>query len=403
MTAPELFLNPRADRGRGYGGAEREIVNRVRAAAARRTIAAWPGYAPTPLVALPGLAAELGLGAVLYKDESGRFGIGSFKALGGAYAVCRSLARVIARRKGLAKVGADALLAGDHRDLAATITVATATDGNHGRSVAWGARTFGCRAAVYLPASVSAERQAVIAGFGAKVVAVDGTFDDAVARAAEDAAARGWLLIADTAPEDESEVPRDVMQGYTVMAEEIVERLAGEPAPTHAFVQAGVGGLAAAVCGHLWESWGADRPCFVVVEPVAAACCLASARAGRPVTIEGDLATVMGGLAAGRPSRPAWRILEHGAAAFLAIADEAALCAMVTLAAGDPPIVAGESGAAGVAGLIAAAGEPQLGAALGLDGESRVLVIGSEGATDPGLYRRYVGRDAESVLAGTAP
>ncbi|MGE0719043.1 MAG: diaminopropionate ammonia-lyase [Alphaproteobacteria bacterium] len=381
-----------------YGAAQQAVLNADAFAAAMAEISSWPGYAQAPLVSLPGLAARLGLGAVWWKDESGRFGLGSFKALGGAYAVWRLLAREIERRMGTRPAARD-VAAGAHRDIAGTVTVTCATDGNHGRSVAWGARTFGCRCVIYIHEGVSEARRAAIAAFGADVVRTPGTYDDSVRRAAEDAAREGRFVVSDTSYPGYLDVPRDVMQGYAVMADEALRQLPQGVRPTHAFVQAGVGGLAAAVCGHLWERLGPARPRFVVVEPDKAACLFLSARAGRPVAAEGDLDTIMAGLACGEVSLLAWDVLATGADAFMTVPDAAAIDAMRTLAAGDPPVVAGESGAAGLAGLVAAAGDPAARRALGLDAGSVVLLFGSEGDTDPALYAELVGRPAAAVRA----
>ena len=297
-----LFRNPRAARGAAYGPAEREVLSRAGCAAATREVSSWPGYAPTPLVELPGLAAAAGVGAIWYKDESGRFGLGSFKALGGAYGVFRVLAGEIARREGVGRPGSADLIEGRYRDLTRAITVVCATDGNHGRAVAWGAGMFGCRSVVYLHAKVSEGRGAAIARHGATVVRVAGTYDDSVRQAAADAARNGWFVVSDTSYQGYLEVPRDVMQGYTVLVDEAMRQLPAGARPSHAFVQAGVGGLAAAVCAHLWECWGRHRPRLVVVEPDNAACVYRSAVHGRPTVVEGDLETVMACLSAGEAS-----------------------------------------------------------------------------------------------------
>lgn len=394
-----LIANPRAaGPDAPYGPAQQAVLNQAAFAAARDEIRQWPGYAPTPLVALPGLARDLGLGAVWYKDESGRFGLGSFKALGGAYAVFRLLAREVAARTG-EPVGAADLAAGRHRDIVSGITVTCATDGNHGRSVAWGARTFGCRCVIYIHETVSEGRRDAIAAFGAEVVRTPGNYDDSVRRAAEDAANNGWFVVSDTSYEGYVDVPRDVMQGYALMADEAMAQLPAGERPTHCFVQAGVGGLAAAICGHFWERWGAGRPRFVVVEPEKAACLFASAEAGRPTVFPGALDTIMAGLACGEVSLIAWAVLDTGADAFMTVPDAAAVTAMKALAAGTPPVVAGESGVGGLAGLMAAVGDPDARRALGLDAGSRVLLFGSEGDTDPALYAELVGRPAAAVRA----
>ncbi|MFQ5774704.1 MAG: diaminopropionate ammonia-lyase [Kiloniellaceae bacterium] len=397
---PGHLANPRSERGRAYGAAQRAVLSRESAEAARREISAWPGYAPTALVELPGLAAAAGVARVAAKDEGGRFGLGSFKALGGAYAVLRRLKERIEAETG-AQPPTDALLAGRFADIAREMTVCCATDGNHGRSVAWGARMFGLDCVIYIHENVSRGREAAIARFGAEVRRVEGTYDDSVRRAAEDAAKNGWFAVSDTYCEGDGDMdpPRDVMAGYTVMAAEALAQW-GAPPPSHVFVQAGVGGLAAAVCGYNWETLGARRPRLVVVEPDKAACLFASARRGRAAAIEGDCDTVMAGLAAGEPSLLAWDILGPGADDFLTVPDETAPACMRLLAegtAGDPPLVAGESAVAGLAGFLGARGRPALAEALHLGPRSRVLLFLTEGDTDPELYQRLVGRPAAAV------
>jgi diaminopropionate ammonia-lyase len=397
-TPVAIARNPRASRDLAYGESQRGVLSRERFAQARAEIASWPGYAPTPLVALPELASDAGIARLWYKDESGRFGLGSFKALGGAYAVLRQLQARVAAATGRTPTGAE-LAAGAHRDLVGAITVTCATDGNHGRSVAWGARTFGCACVIYIHATVSSGREQAIARFGAEVRRVAGTYDDAVRQAAADAARQGWIVVSDTSYPGYTEIPRDVMQGYTVMADEALSQLPPGGLPSHVFVQAGVGGLAAAVCGHYWETLGPRRPRFVVVEPDRAACLFASARAGAPTAVSGELDTIMAGLACGEPSPVAWEILATGVDDFVTVTDEAAATCMRLLADGDPPVVAGESAVAGLAALLAARAQPPLAAALGLDARSRVLLFGSEGATDPAVYESIVGRPATAVGA----
>lgn len=389
----QLFLNPRANR-RAYGAAEAAVLSHAGWRAARDEIAGWPGYRPTPLLRLDGLAAELGLGEVRYKDEGRRFHLKSFKALGGAYAVLRLLQREVAPTP----ADSETLRGGALRPLTERITVAAATDGNHGRAVAWGAEQFGCRCVIYLHAGVSAGREAAIAAFGAEIRRVAGSYDDSVRQAAEEARANGWHVVSDTSYEGYTEVPAEVMQGYSVMAGEIVEQLDGAMV-SHVFVQGGVGGLAAAVAAHFWELSDADRPRIVVVEPERADCLYQSALAGRPAPATGDLDTVMAGLSCAEVSPLAWGILAESADAFMTVPDAGALAAMRRLA-DDDGVVGGESGVAGLAGLIAAAGEAQARDALALNDSARVLLIGSEGDTDPELYRRIVGRDAEAVRTG---
>jgi diaminopropionate ammonia-lyase len=249
---------------------------------------------------------------------------------------------------------------------------------------------------------VSQGRRDAIARYGAEVRCVPGNYDDSVRRAAADAAAEGWHVVSDTSYEGYTDVPRDVMQGYAIMVDEALAQLPAGVLPTHVFVQGGVGGLAASVCAHLWETLGESRPRLVVVEPDKADCLYRSAVAGHPVTVVGELDTIMAGLACGEVSLLAWRILEPGADAFMTIGDATAAAFMRILADGrhgDPAIVAGESGVAGLAGAMLAARDARGRAALGLDRDSVVLVFGTEGATDPELYRTIVGRSAEDVAA----
>jgi len=397
----QCTLNGAAQPHAEYGVKERAILGGDAYTLAASEIKQWPGYQTTPLMSLKGLAKTVNIAAIHYKDEGGRFGLGSFKALGGAYAVSRLLIREIKARIGASKVGVEDLLSGKYADIAKSITVTCATDGNHGRSVAWGAKRFGCQCVIYVHSTVSQGRVDAIAHYGAKVVRTAGNYDDAVRQAAEDAEREERFVVSDTSYEGYMDVPKDVMQGYAVMAEEAILQWPETDLPTHVFLQGGVGGLAAAVCAHLWEKLGNKRPRFVIVEPDKAACLFESAKAGKPVAVHGDLDTVMAGLACGEVSLLAWEILRPGAAAFMTIDDESALEAMRILAEsryGDDHIVAGESAVAGLVGCLGAAGNETLRKELGLDETSRVLVFGSEGATDPELYQRIVGKSAEAVL-----
>ena len=349
---------------------------------ARAEITAWPGYAPTPLRDLPILAMQAGVASVQVKDESGRFGLGSFKALGGAYAVLGVMQSELARQSIAKAASAAELVAGAYAG--AGITVTCAADGNHGRSVAWGAQRFGANCVIFVHPGVSQGRRNAIASFGAEVQEAPGTYDDSVRAAAAAAAEHGWHVVSDTSWPGYTEIPREVMQGYRLMAAEALESWSGPP-PTHAFVQAGVGGMAAAASIQLRVLQ--PTPALVVVEPHDAACLMASAEAGT-ITAAGSLDTVMAGLACAEPSLIAWQELERAAAAFLSIPDGAAVNAMRVLAGCG--VVSGESGAAGLAGLLRAAADPQARAALGLDRSSRILLFSTEGATDPELYARLV-------------
>jgi len=397
-----IYRNPRAaPRAELYGRPRELILNQPGFLAAEQEIRRWPGHAETPLHHLRGLAMRLGVAVLHYKDEGARFGLKSFKALGGAYAVFRLLKKTVEARNGGQPVNSRQLIAGTCRDVVQTVTVTCATDGNHGRSVAWGARLFGCRCVIYVHESVSEGRCAAIAQYGAEVIRVPGNYDDSVRHAADEARKNGWTVVSDTTYEGYREIPIDVMHGYGVMSREIVRALVDKP-PTHVFVQAGVGALAASVCAAFWLAWEARRPELVIVEPAQADCYFQSGVAGRPVAVTGDLDTVMAGLACGEVSPLAWEIVDAGASAYAVVEDRFALEAMRTLASpapGDPAIVAGETGASGLAALLAAEGHEEIWRALGLDAGSRVLLIGSEGDTDPEIYRQIVGSAAAAAAS----
>jgi diaminopropionate ammonia-lyase len=367
------------------------LLTEGEAEAARAEITSWPGYAPTPVLPLPGVASAAGVAAINYKDEASRFHLASFKALGGAYAVLRILQHSLAEA-GIVATARD-LIAGAHRDRVSEITVTCATDGNHGRSVAWGAQMFGCRCRIYIHENVSADREAMIAAFGATMVRLPGDYDASVRAAARDAEENGWYLVADTnAGGGSDRVPRLVMQGYTLIVDELIDQL--DEAPTHVFVPAGVGGLAAAVAGRWAKRAGASRPRVVVVEPQVADCVFRALRDGVPRPIEGDVNSFMACLSAGEVSPSAWPILKAVADDAVAIPDDAAREVMIGLAHGrwgDAPLVSGESGCASVAAVLALATHPGLRAALGLTNASRVVCIGSEGATAPDLWAEVTG------------
>ena len=376
-----LFANPR------FGIAATTLLPDAGFQRAKAEVTSWNEYAVTPLRDLTALAGQAGLNAIWLKDEATRLGLGSFKALGGAYAVASVLAAELAR-DGIAPDAHSAeLVGGRYRQATEAITVTCATDGNHGRAVAWGAQRFHCKCVIFVHASVSPGRTEAIAHYGAKVRSVPGTYDDAVREAARQAQANGWFIVSDTSWSDYTEVPRQIMQGYRLMADEAADQWSGEP-PTHVFIQGGVGGVAAAISVQLRARFQ-PAPALIVVEPDRAACLLASAELGEPATVPGNLDTLMAGLACGEPSLLAWQELDHGAAAFMAIPDEAATACMHLLA--EYGVVGGESGVAGLAGCLLAAADPASRETLGLDASSCILAFNTEGATDPALYERLVG------------
>lgn len=399
LKTGDYILNAQADREAIYDERCRNVLTLEGAELARSTISAWPGYAPTPLVNLPDIARDAGVASVHYKDESARFGLMSFKALGGAYAVVRHLLLVIQREVG-ETASVDDILAGRYADIVKRQTVCCATDGNHGRSVAWGARTFGCRAVIFIHATVSEGRRTAIEAFGAEVRRTAGNYDASVAEADATASREGWTVVSDTSYPGYRTIPCDVMHGYTLMVHEAYDQLPGDIPATHQFVQTGVGGMAAAVCAQGWQLYGSRRPRTILADPTRAACWFQSIRAGKPVAVAGDIDTLMAGLACGEVSELAWEILDRGADAVVAVEDKDAEDCMRRLAGGGPntpPIVAGESAVAGLAALLAAAKKPSARDQLALTADSRVLLFGTEGATDPAVYERIVGRSADSV------
>lgn len=369
----------------------------VRAMAFHRTI---PGYAPTPLISLPALARELGVDKLWVKDESKRFELNAFKALGGSYAI----ARWMGEQLGLPgnQLTFQTLTAPEVREKLGEVTFATATDGNHGRGVAWAARELGCRAVVYLPKGSAQERLDNIRLLGAQAEITDLNYDDAVRLAAQKSEENSWVLIQDTAWPGYEDIPAWIMEGYTTLAGEIFDQLteAGEELPTHLFLQAGVGSFAGAVLGSALCRWGERCPVTCIVEPDQADCLYRTAKAAdrqmHPVT--GEMNSMMAGLCCGEPCTLAWDILGPCADAFLSCSDDYAALGMRLLGCpkgGDLVVISGESGAAGVgalAGILQEEGLHDLCWTLGLGPKSRVLCISTEGDTDRVNYQRILGK-----------
>jgi len=351
---------------------------------------ALPAYAPTPLRELPALAARCGVARVWLKDESSRLGLPAFKILGASWAAAQSLA---ARLHEPALAGdLDALRA----RLAGAPTLVAATDGNHGRAVARTAALLGLPARIFLPAGAAPARLAAIAGEGALVEEVDGSYDDAVARAHATAEEIGGLLLMDTSLPGHERMAELVVEGYATLFWEIEEQLraAGEWPPDLLLVQVGVGALAHAVVVAMKrrELDGAVR--VVGVEPTEAACVAAAIAAGEVVTLPGRQHSLMAGLNCGTASAVAWPWLRRGLDAVVTVADERAMEAMRALA--DDGIVAGETGAAGVAGLLDLAADKALRRDVRLEATTRVVLLSTEGATDPASWERIVGRSLDA-------
>ena len=357
---------------------------------ARAFHSSFPQYAPTPLAELSALAAQMGLKSLLVKDESQRFGLNAFKVLGGSYAI----ARHIAARLGLRpeEMTFAALRSDAARAALGNAVFFTATDGNHGRGVAWTARELGCRAVVRMPKGTVKSRVENIRALGAEVTVEERNYDGCVRLAAQQAAQTpGGVLVQDTAWPGYEQIPLHIMQGYLTMALEADEQM--EAPPTHVFLQAGVGSMAAAVAAYFEQAHPQDPPKIILVEPTAADCFFRSAAKGEITAVKGDMPTMMAGLACGEPSPIAWDILKGLTAAYLSCEDAAAARGMRALArplAGDRAIVSGESGAATMGALLDAAADEKAREALGLDERARVLLISTEGDTDPVNYRRVM-------------
>lgn len=394
-----FLLNTLPARGQPLDPADADALGVAGAEMVERVLAARSAATPTPLLSLPSLAREIGVASIHVKDEGQRMGLGSFKALGGGYAVIRLVLEEASRRLGRT-IPLDALGSDEVRAVARSMTFACATDGNHGRSVAQGAESVGARSIVFVHAGVSAERAAAIARFGAEIRRVDGTYDDSVAEAARVADREGWITVSDTAWPGYERIPGLVMQGYTAIVREALRQ--HPESPTHVFIPAGVGGIAAALAGHLSIVLGNQRPMFVVVEPARAACVYGSAKAGKLTKVDVGEPTVMAMLDCYEPSLTAWRVLSRTADAFMTLDEDEAVAVMNRLArplTGDAAIVAGESGGVGLGGAIKAAGDAAIRSALKLGPKSRVFAVITEGATDPGRYRELVGIAPENVAS----
>ncbi|CCV06392.1 Diaminopropionate ammonia-lyase [Mesorhizobium metallidurans STM 2683] len=365
----------------------------------RPFLSLWGRTETPPLISLPELAKHTGTGHVLLKDEGQRLNQGSFKALGGAYAVMAIFKSMLEEHLG-SEVGIAQLTSPTAREFARSMTFCCATDGNHGKSVAAGARLLGCRAVIFVHGGVTAARAAAIGAD--EVIRVEGNYDHSVAEAERISAERKWILVSDTSWPGYETIPSLVAQGYTVLADEALQQFAlqGLQPPTHAFLQAGVGGFASSVSGHLSEALGRDNITTIIVEPDRAACLFETARAGELRSFTPTQPTIMAMLECYKPSLVAWRILQRTADAFMTVSEEDAKNAMRSLAFRGQRrqgIVAGESGAAGLAGLQVLSRDANARAILKLDEHSRVLLVNTETATDPASYEEIVGASPQSI------
>lgn len=359
----------------------------------------FPQYTVTPLARLDGMAGRLGLGGLFVKDESYRFGLNAFKVLGGSFAMARYIAEEMGRD--VSEMSYDYLTSQTFRDEFGQATFFTATDGNHGRGVAWAANKLGQKAVVHMPKGSTRTRFDNIAKEGAQVTIEEVNYDDCVRMAAAEAAATPHgVVVQDTAWDGYEKIPSWIMQGYGSMACEAAQQLRQMSVnrPTHIFVQAGVGSLASAMVGYFTNLFPNDPPRFIIMEAAAADCLYQGAVAndGAPRIVGGDLQTIMAGLACGEPNTIGWDILRNHATAFLSCPDWVSAKGMRMLGApvqGDPRVISGESGAVGM-GVISTIMEDdayrELREALELDGNSQVLMFSTEGDTDPDRYREIV-------------
>ncbi|WP_423801333.1 diaminopropionate ammonia-lyase [Neobacillus sp. SAB-20_R2A] len=378
--ASAAFMNP-------------EVVEKV-----RNFHKSFPEYKVTPLHSLEKLSKQLGVSHIWVKDESYRFGLNAFKVLGGSYAVGKYSAEKL--NVDISELSFEKLRSNEVREKLGSITFVTATDGNHGRGIAWAANQLGQKSVVLMPKGSSEIRLNNIRKEGAEAYITDLNYDDTVRLASQKAEENGWVLVQDTAWDGYEQIPTWIMQGYGTILDEAVEQIAeaGQNRPTHVFLQAGVGSFAGSMLGYLVEKFGEERPITVIVEPDKADCLYQSINVGdgKPHSVTGALNTIMAGLACGEPSTTSWGVLKDYAEIFVSCPDHVAARGMRILAnslGSDPQIVSGESGAVGM-GLVSLLADHvalnEMKETLNLDQNSKILIISTEGDTDPDHYRKVV-------------
>ena len=363
----------------------RSVLNLTNTREAFDEIVSWKGYKVTPLLSLGDIASKINVKKIYYKDESSRFGLGSFKALGGTYGVLKFLHDMLKKEIG-SKVSLEDIRNGKYRKIVSKYTVATATDGNHGRSVAFGANLFGCKCQIYIHSEVSIGRQEAMERLNANVTRVNGNYDESVNICKSESNLKNWHIISDTSYPGYTKYPKDIMAGYNVMSEEISNQLEKKEMPTHIFLQGGVGSFPAAICSYFWEKYNKNNIKFVVVESEHAPCLIKSAKRGQMTSVNIQKETMMAGLSCGEPSLLGWKILDKGADDFVTISDQSIPSMMRLLSNNNPPIEAGESSVAGIAALIEITKNHKIAEKIGINSESVVLLFGTEGATDPEIY-----------------
>jgi diaminopropionate ammonia-lyase len=348
----------------------------------RSIYSGMPEYQRTPLVSLEKLSEKLGVGKIWVKDESYRFGLNSFKSLGGIYAIYKSLEKMASRNISISEIFSPSFKEG-----IGELTFSAATDGNHGLGVAWASMNLGQKAVIYLPKGTVPQRIEAIKKTGAKAVVIEGNYDDAVEKMARDGEKEGWQVISDTAWQGYQDIPMWIMQGYTVLFDEAMEEIkeSGGYMPTHIILQAGVGSFSASGVGYFNSIYGKKRPVSIIVEPDNAACFYESIQIndGNPHRAKGDLSTIMAGLSCGVPNPIAWDIHRDYSDVFVSCKDELSALSMRALGNplnGDKRIVSGESGAIGLGVLMHIKKDLEIGK------DSEILLISTEGDTDPKNY-----------------
>lgn len=375
-----------------------EFMNSEIAEKVRNFHKSFPEYKVTPLHSLDKLSKQFGVSHIWVKDESYRFGLNAFKVLGGSFAVGKYLAEILS--VDISTLSFEKLRSKEVKEKLGEITFVTATDGNHGRGIAWAANQLGQKSVVYMPKGSSEIRLNNIRKEGSEASITDLNYDDTVRLASQKAEENGWVLLQDTAWNGYEKVPAWIMQGYVTLLDEAIEQIAesGVDKPTHVFLQAGVGSFAGSMLGYLVDRFGDERPTTVIVEPDGAACLYKSIDVGdgEPHSVTGDLTTIMAGLACGEPSTTSWGILKDYAEIFVSCPDYVAARGMRILAnplGNDHPIISGESGAVGV-GLVSLLAESDMlhdmKNALNLNKDSKILFISTEGDTDPDHYRKVI-------------
>jgi len=367
----------------------RSILTISDAEAAFNEISSWDGYQSTPLLSLKEVALKTGVDSIYFKDESRRFELDSFKALGGTFGVLKFLQDVLQEEMS-GEITLRDIRSGKYKNNISKYTVTTATDGNHGRSVAYGAKLFGCKCKVFIHSEVSKGRQSAIEKLNAHVIRVNGNYDYSVRKCNEESEKNNWHIISDTSYPGYTKYPKDIMAGYNVMSLEIVNQLPRKKIPTHIFLQGGVGSFPGSICSYFWEKFQSKNIKIIIVESEHAPCLIQSAKNNKMTSVSVNQETMMAGLSCGEPSMLAWEILSQGADDFVTISDQSIPSTMRMLNENNPPIEAGESSVAGLVALTEIMKNKSIASKLELNSSSLVLLFGTEGATDPAIYNSII-------------